>query len=215
MTALASAGYQAGQQERRLLEGRLQEEVRFGAWLLAALADLEERPLHPVLSSAFGQELDRVRQRLLLLLSFLHPGRALSQVRLRYWTGSAREQALALELLESTIPPQHLDPTMPLLDRRSPAEALALLHEKYRPTVPPESCGWLLAIMGGGHGLPGDGWLLTCALYSLAFHPQAVRSDDRVLEAITVAQVLGQSDGGGDRSLHRPIPLPEFRLLPS
>ncbi|MCT0219595.1 cyclic nucleotide-binding domain-containing protein [Synechococcus sp. CS-1329] len=188
LAALATSGYQVAQPERRLVEGRLQEEVRFGAWLLAALADLEERPLHPVLSSAFGQELDRVRQRLLLLLSFLHPGRALRQVRLRYWTGSTREQALALELLESTIPRQHLDPTMPLLDRHSPAEALALLHEKYRPTVSPESCGWLLAIMGGGHGLPGDGWLLTCALYSLAFHPQAVHSNDRVLEAIAVAQ---------------------------
>lgn len=106
----------------------------------------------------------------------------------RYWTGSVREQALALELLESTIPPQHLDLTMPLLDRHSPAEALALLHEKYHPAVPTESSGWLLAIMGGGHGLPGDGWLLTSALYSLAFHAESVRSDDWLLEAIGVAQ---------------------------
>ncbi len=188
LTALASSGYQVAQQERRLVEGRLQEEVRFGAWLLAAMADLEERPLHPVLSSAFGQELDRVRQRLLLLLIFLHPGRPLRQVRLRYWTGSAREQALALELLESTIPPQHLDPTMPLLDRHSPAEALALLHEKYHPAVPSASCGWLLAIMGVAMGSPGDGWLLTCALYSLAFHAESLRSDGRILEAIAVAQ---------------------------
>ncbi len=184
MVALAACGHRAGAAATEPIERQLVSEVRQGAWLLSALGEVSH-DWHEVLPMALANELERTRDRLLLLAGFLHDG-GVRQARLRYWTGSPRERAIALELLEAVLAPSVRDLAFPLLERLAPAAALRQLPEELRPDPLPAN-ERLLEILEARRGVSPDSWIRACALYCAACSPRGTFRE-------AVAEALGSGD---------------------
>lgn len=180
-SSLAGCRYHADESARPEVEAQLLREVRHGAWLLSAIAEFGH-DLHEVLPMALANELERTRDRLLLLLGFLESDSVLRQARLRYWTGSPRERAIALELLDSILTPVLKSLTFPFLERLAPPAALRELPEEVRPRPLPAH-ERLLEILEARRGLSSDSWTRACALYCAARRPD-VSFHDAVTDAI-------------------------------
>lgn len=172
LEALALCRYRPEGAEREKAAFQLHREVGDGAWLLEALLECSCTPERsgPLLPMALEEELDRCRQRILILLEFLHPGRAVREARAHYWARSRRERAIALELLESSVGPVLRAETYPILERAEPSSALRELPERQRPrrlTVPERLHQILETPEGRQHG----SWIRTCALHAMARNP--------------------------------------------
>jgi hypothetical protein len=165
VVGLVRCSYGPSKQESAVLAAELLRDVRLGGWLLRSLSDLGAHG-HWLLAEALNTELHRCRERILLLLECLHAGSAIREARQRYWAGSARERALALELLDSILSPSLQDLTFPLLEGQTIADALAGMP----PTLVPRSLAAperVLDILEGRTYSSVFPWLRTCAFYSI------------------------------------------------
>ena len=168
LVGLARCGYEPAPGEpvgqgSGAMETELLRDVGFGGWLLRALNDLGERKLDPLVG-ALITELERCRERILLLLEFLHGGSSIREARLSFWAGSARERAMALELLDAILPPPLQAMTFPLLEGQTTSMALAGMPEKFVPK-PLTATQRVLDIIKGRSYSSAYPWLRTCALY--------------------------------------------------
>ena len=178
LLALAGAGYRPdapaaaapvtgapAEEVGDLLEAELLRDVRLGAWLLRSLVDLGDRDVG-LLIEGLGTGLHRCRERILVLLEFLHGEASIREARLRYGSGSLRERAMAIELLDSILSPSLQDMVLPLLEGQNSAGALARIPSKFQ--LPPLSSeGRLLDILEGRSYSLAYPWLRTCAFYSI------------------------------------------------
>jgi HEAT repeat protein len=87
------------------VRAQLEEELDDAAWTAAVLADLPATDGLSVLRSALARELERSRQAVLLLLSFLYDPVALVRAREGLAHSSKERRAYALEVLDVTVEP--------------------------------------------------------------------------------------------------------------
>jgi HEAT repeat protein len=175
LLALCTCGFEPDEEQRAVINARLIEEVRLGAWILRAQGELIGA-LHPLLSDAFDTELDRCRERLLLQLELLYSRESIRQARLRYWGGSRRERALALELLDTTISPTHHDLVFPLMERLAAPLALVSLPGKHVPPLLGAVGRIRQILMASEQEFPVPPWIRCCTSYALTQRPQPIRS---------------------------------------
>lgn len=77
-----------------------------------------------LVSRALRRELAASRERILLLLSFLYDADAMHAARASYASGSTERRAIALELLDNTLPASVRAQVIPLFDDIAPKQAL-------------------------------------------------------------------------------------------
>jgi hypothetical protein len=183
LVGLVRCGYGPAKEESAAVEAELLRDVRLGGWLLRSLSDLGDRE-HGLLAEALKTELHRCRERILLLLECLHGGSAIREARQRYWAGSARERAMALELLDSILSPSLQDMLFPLLEGQSIAVALAGMPQKFVPQ-PLTASERVKEILEGRSYSSSHLWLRTCALYSVDAAGRLCSQDAPQLNAFT------------------------------
>jgi CRP-like cAMP-binding protein/HEAT repeat protein len=164
--------YQASRDEANLVEECLCQEVEHGSGVLAAWRDLESEPDAELLSSALGQELEQVRKRIFLLLSFLYEIDTVMKIWSNF-SGPASLRDLALELFEAKIDKHHQTMTMSLLAGES-SEPPADPSERLRQILI-DKAFWTST------------WTYACAV-------EAAGKNDNVLSAMQRKELLSHED---------------------
>jgi HEAT repeat protein len=130
LESLRLLGYAAGEQDAGLVRRQLHEELNGAAWSLAALRDLpEDDPSLVDLRAALVGELQRSREAVLLLLSFLYDPVAIVRAREGLVHGSKEKRAYALEVLDVTVDGDIRPRVLAVMEDRAPAEASRLLDQ--------------------------------------------------------------------------------------
>lgn len=111
---------------------RIEHEVKYSTWLMAAFQDMEKIPLAFLLKGAIRRALDKSRRRIFLLLSFCHDANSILQARDNVTNESSERRSYALELLENMLSDEIKKLTLPILKNESPRECL----EFYAKTFP-------------------------------------------------------------------------------
>jgi AAA family ATP:ADP antiporter len=104
LKALNRCGYHAVDGDAVRIQNQIKAEVEHAAWLLACCLDVSEVSAASILQDALAEELSRVRERIILLLSFIFDSPTILQVRDNLIHGSAEQRAYALEVLEVVLP---------------------------------------------------------------------------------------------------------------
>jgi AAA family ATP:ADP antiporter len=127
LNSLNRAGYQIHPEESARWFGRIREEARFSAWLIASGMDLSACEACYIVSAALQGELANSRERILDLLACLGDRQNLRQVRQALDDPSPDRRSYALEIIDTQLP-QELKPALiPLLDTSMPEKRLQRL----------------------------------------------------------------------------------------
>jgi hypothetical protein len=116
LESLNLIGFRASESQVEVVEARVREETRDAAWKLAVLADLGTSPVLEMLRGALEAEVERSRERVFHLLSFILDPRAIRRARENRAHASREKRAYALEILDVTLPRELKPLLMPLLD---------------------------------------------------------------------------------------------------
>jgi HEAT repeat protein len=127
LSSLRKCRYRAGEEGLAAVEARLDAEVRDAAWIAGALVDVGEDPRDGTLRQALLCELDRARDRVVSLLSFVYRPQPLLWMRRYLRGGSSEKRAYALEVLGTLTSGRVRALVFPLFEGRSPAETHAEL----------------------------------------------------------------------------------------
>jgi ATP/ADP translocase/HEAT repeat protein len=112
----------------------IEREAENGAWLIAATLDLGSDEAVANLARALSIELDRLRERLLTLLSFLFDPDAIRTSQQQLATGSPEKRSYALEVIDNVVPNDVKVLVLPLLDDAPLADRLRRLGARYPQT---------------------------------------------------------------------------------
>ncbi len=178
LRALCACGFEPDEEQCAEINTVLIQEVRLGAWILRVQGE-RVGAMHAVLSDALATELDRCRERLLFQLELLYSREAIRPARIRYWGGSRRERALALELLDTTISSTHHDLIFPLMERLAVPLALGSLPGKHVPPLLGTTERIRQILMDSRQEFPVPQWIRCCTAYALSQRPQPARSGIR------------------------------------
>jgi hypothetical protein len=130
LESLRLSGYAAKAEEAEAARRQLHEELNDAAWSLAALRDVPEGDASlAVLRAALAQELERSRQAVLLLLSFLYDPVTIVRAREGLAHRSKDKRAYALEVLDLTVDGDFRPRVLAVMEDRAPAEASQLLDQ--------------------------------------------------------------------------------------
>lgn len=246
LDGLVSAGFQADGQAEPLFGEMLERELAEAAWVLSCLENLREeptgafsptRPIGPptgsasrrsrprpeaVLAEALENEFQRLRERILDVLSILYPGRSVSRVRSALDSESGPSRAYAIELLENLVAREWRTVVVEVLANRDPAMERPTLHRLYpQPRLDLRRTLRHILSRPGTHAGP---WLSACALYVAREHRLGDLADfaaSRIaspswLVRETAAWALAALDPGRfeeDRRLPHGDPRPAVRRL--
>jgi hypothetical protein len=153
--------------EASAVRGRLEEELADAAWALATLRDLPPRPQLAVLRAALVRELERSRQAVLLLLSFLHDPVAILRAREGLAHGSREKRAYALEVLDVTIGRDLKPRVLAFMEEHTAAATSALLRETLASEVKtPRECVRAAALRSRAFV---SVWTTACAVQAAAW----------------------------------------------
>lgn len=163
LTVLSAGSFHAQPDDRAALDAAIRREVARGGQLLQAQADIESGSAAMV-HQALAEELEQVRRRILLLLSFLYDSEAITRAGARLAHGVAAERAVAREWLDVTLASVHKALIFPLLDPKLElGQRLQQLAPHYDDTAMP--CDERLQQLSTGDR---QTWVRVCALYTLA-----------------------------------------------
>jgi AAA family ATP:ADP antiporter len=104
LKALSRCGYHALDGEAGIIQTQITAEVKQAAWLLACSLDVSQERNASILQAALAGELNRFRERIFLLLSFLFDSATILQVNDSLTHGTGEQHAYALEVLEVVLP---------------------------------------------------------------------------------------------------------------
>jgi len=139
-------------------------EIESGAWITAAQCDLLNTDLPAHVRDTFGAELAFVRERALLLLSFVYDSSPITRCASLILGGNAERRAYAMEILDNLIPHSIKTTLFPLLDDLPPENRLAALaHAFPQERLNPEDR--LYALMGRSLQWCHS-WSLACWLHA-------------------------------------------------
>lgn len=188
LAALVSAGFQAGGESAAFFGEMLGRELEEAAWVLSTLEnlgaapaalrggdrllarELERSAVRPaeagpeeVLVEALESDFDRIRNRVLQILSILYPARSVARIRANLDSESPTNRAYAMELLENLLPHDWRAPVNEVLGDVTPGEGRPELERLYpQPQLDlPRTLRHILSRPGTQAG----SWLNACALY--------------------------------------------------
>lgn len=183
LATLARGGYRATGRATDV-SAQLAAELDEAATLTAALLALGEDGATALLRDALDYRLAGVRDRLLLLLSFIHDGRAVLRARDALLHPSGEQRAYALEALDTLVAHERKGAILAVLDDLPPAERLRRLGGA--PVVPNRDA--LLREMVADPRRHWDAWLRACAVHTIA---QSAPAPDPSLLALALADPDG------------------------
>ena len=128
LAALVMCKYRAEGEDLGRIEKLLRHEVEDAAWTLAALEDLGDDAATSCLRQALLHQVDKNRDRALLLLSFTYNSESILQAKFNLGGGSVERRASALEVLDNLLPQSIKQHVFPLLDELTSAERAARLE---------------------------------------------------------------------------------------
>ena len=165
LESLQLCGYRAGNAEAGAMVRRIAAEAADVAWTLAVMLDLADDPRLRALRSALEREVEAARQRIFLLLSFLHDPTAILRARDNLAHESKERRAYALEILDVTLDRETRHLVLPLVEDLTLAQRSAGLAERF-PQAPADIHERLqqLVALRAEWIAP---WTRACAIYSL------------------------------------------------
>ena len=132
MSALANCSFEADDSQIPWLKGLLKREGDHAAYRFASIADISVNKSVDLLVGALNYELEAIRHRIFLLLSFIYTQRDVLTAWDNYNSNDRDKKAYALELLENVISTDLKSMLFPVLDDIVQDERLAqlrLLHD--------------------------------------------------------------------------------------
>lgn len=164
LLALSECGYRAVPDEIDQIEATLRRNGAHGARTLLAKQAIKQDDALTPLRAALDDVLDQVRQRVFLLLSFIHDPRAMRQAEKRFAGGQATEQALVIETLDVTLSGEQKRLVLALVDENMalPQRVQALGG----PFAQPALAEQLHEIIKDTESWPHP-WVRACAIYAV------------------------------------------------
>jgi hypothetical protein len=165
LKALRQCGYRAQGQAAAIVEQQLQMEIGHAAWTLAALLDLGAGEPVALLTAAFHQRLERLRERVWLLLSFLYDPPSILRARENLAHASSDKRAYALEALDILLAPKLKPVVLPLFEDLALAQRL----QRFSAVFPQPRLDRIkrLSEIIAGPAAPPHPWITSCALYTI------------------------------------------------
>jgi ATP/ADP translocase len=183
LNALHQTGYRA--QDISEIQRAVKAEVEQAAWVSATQIDLGETDETSLMNAALKELLAQIRNRILLLLSFVFDADSIQRVRETFMTGSGIHTSYALEIMDVQLSAEWKKMVMPLLEDLSLRERNRLLSVLFlQAKQSPEEC--LRAIIGNEHF---SFWVRACAVHTSANFALPMREGDNVMLS-TVEKVL-------------------------
>jgi len=161
--SLAKFNYQAPLEKKEEIIEAIHHEARNATWALAALVEIDGQDHSSVLKRALNQSFLGQREKILLLLSFIHPSRDILRIRIDLSSPSVNQRAYALEALDHIIPQNIKGVVFPLMDELQPVEGLKQLNQRF----PQENLNYeerLAKIISRPLEYTSP-WTIACALY--------------------------------------------------
>lgn len=166
LKSLRACGYHAlTQDQAEIFRNLIKDDLSYGTHVVAGLQDLYGQISSVLLSDDLNHELEKSRERIFLLLSFIYPPEIVTKVRDNFATGSQEKRAFAIELFDNTISQDLKDLIMPFLEDTSREDRLKRLSLFFPvTTVGPENRFEEIVIKVSRWRNP---WLRACALDAL------------------------------------------------
>lgn len=125
---LARARYRAPREQRPVFKRQVEDLVERTSWDLAAIVDLAEEPAAAAVRASLGEEVERARRRLVLLLSLLYDPRVIARVQESLASGSSEAAVYALEVMDLAVSPDLRPLVLPLMEDLPAARRLRRLE---------------------------------------------------------------------------------------
>jgi AAA family ATP:ADP antiporter len=116
LSGLVLLGYEADRQERNQVHARLEREVEQAVAVLAAIEDLGGDSADPLVIGTLEHALDRSRERVFCLLSFVHSSDSILKARVNLGSRSPEKRAQAVELIDSLLSQEEAELVVPLIE---------------------------------------------------------------------------------------------------
>jgi hypothetical protein len=142
----------------------LQGELDDAAWILGAIVDLGHGADFELLRSALEYRLSRIRRRCLLLLSFLYDAETMKRVGHQLENAAVDQRAIALEILDTTLPRKLKRTVLPLFEGTSSIDCLRKLEASF-PQRPSDRTERLRSFLTDSDRNLGS-WVQACALHT-------------------------------------------------
>lgn len=185
LAVLSACGYQAGGEAATAVTQALQHEAEQALHILVTQQDIGEEEGVQMLKRALESELDLIRRRVLLLLSFRHEAHAILRAGERLAATQEIEKALALEMLDVTLTAPEKAILFPLADPRlTLAQRIQQLGRLF-PISHLDRDERLRHIIANPDGIWQHTWTRACAIYAAG--KLGLRS---AIEAITMAATV-------------------------
>jgi CRP-like cAMP-binding protein len=178
---LNQSGYRT--KDITMIQQAVQAEAVQGAWVSATQADLSEMNEAGLLMEALKHFHAQIRNRVLLLLSFVFDSDSMRRVREAFAGGSGMQISYALEIMDVQLPADWKKIVMPLLEDLTPQERMQRLATLLPQTQIRQAPGERLQEIITNEYLPY--WVRACATHALR---AAQKGEDAMLS--TVERVL-------------------------
>jgi HEAT repeat protein len=163
LNELAVNNYQVRGDGSASIREEIRREAESTTWVLAGLEDLRQLEGIDLMASALEQEARNGRERVLILLSFVFPSRAILDAKEKLISDHEDMQAKGLEIVDNLVPRDLKTITLPLLDNLPARQQLAQL-KGYFPQEHLSRQARLREIMTNTSLLA---WTRACAVYSV------------------------------------------------
>jgi HEAT repeat protein len=160
MEALSLCRYQAEGEAAEMWLQQIRQQSRQAAWLLACLHDLSLSS--PLLAEALLNELEWIKKRLFLLLSFLYDPLTILQIQKHLTWSSQDKESKSIETLTMLLPLELRRLVLPLLAENDPAEQYRQLQAPFPQTeasIPDRLYELILSA-------DISAWLKACAIFA-------------------------------------------------
>ncbi len=144
------------------LNRALVRDVSHGHQILVTQQDSGQSKATEPLQRALHDELTQVKKRIFWLLAILYEAQAISRAAAQLQQGTGSEQAIAFEMLDVTLSPEHKTLTFPLIDPKlNPTQRIQFLAKRIK-TSSLYRDERLLDLIANDN----QAWIRACALYA-------------------------------------------------
>ncbi len=165
LRALHRCGYQAQAEDVAQVQEQIKAEAALSAQTLAIFLDIGDDEACDLLCVALNETLLQARERIFLLLSFVHDPHSILQARDNLQLASAEKRAYALEVIDVLVSPELKRMVLPLLTDADPGQKLQQLRGLF-PQKPRDRQQRLQEIIAAPPG-QFTTWTQACALYAV------------------------------------------------
>ena len=185
LNALSQSGYRT--KDISTIQRAVKAEVEQVAWNCAAQVDLGEVDGTALLIAALDTSLKQIRNRVLLLASFIFNGNSIRRARDAFLLGTAMQVSYAVEIMDTQLPVEWKRWVMPVLEELLPqarSQHLAVFFPQIKQ-IPEERL----------HAIIEDNlfsfWVRACAVYTYAqFFPTVQKGDPAMLSTVEKVLIL-------------------------